>query len=559
MVEAPGYNISKARAPVWVISVPSPFVTLSLNRVPDTFAENGGQATQQLVARVTLGMPRGVEVAARIGTRGKGSSELSATSGEDFESVGRTVVIPEDAYELQEGWWVARADLSLALFDDDMREGTETFELTVQPPSDQSEKVQFLNSDGTRCWGRCKNLMYITDEEDTPALDLSVSADEIMEEGETSSAAMVSSTNGKSFAVDQLVTLSLDGTATMGADYTVSPADVDEGSPGFQVVLPGESTSTEVTIKAMSDNVDDPNEKIEVSASLDGDAIGNMQAVRIMNQEMPLPKISVAANRATIIGSMENLVLTLTREEPLSERLTVTVQLAQDQEWLPWTSCPVTFQAGAASASVTIPHSNFSTNVVASGNLTNVGQGGRWLRHGQCDGDRLRRLAGGPRCQGLLRPGHVPVWGRQGGCDRGPDRGGRCRHAAWHDRRFLDVLGERNRESERGLQGGEPADDHTGGGFLLPERLVAGAASAAGDAHRRRRWGAAARSSRRPPPRETLTTLPLRQGLRNPTPLGRPSRGARRQGCAGTSGTLELWNPGTLSGSDRYGDRTMML
>ena len=370
MVEAPGYNISKARAPVWVISVPSPFVTLSLNRVPDTFAEDGGQATQQLVARVTLGMPRGVEVAARIGTRGKGSSELSATSGEDFESVGRTVVIPEDAYELQEGWWVARADLSLALFDDDMREGTETFELTVQPPSDQSEKVQFLNSDGTRCWGRCKNLMYITDEEDTPALDLSVSADEIMEEGETSSAAMVSSTNGKSFAVDQLVTLSLDGTATMGADYTVSPADVDEGSPGFQVVLPGESTSTEVTIKAMSDNVDDPNEKIEVSASLDGDAIGNMQAVRIMNQEMPLPKISVAANRATIIGSMENLVLTLTREEPLSERLTVTVQLAQDQEWLPWTSCPVTFQAGAASASVTIPHSNFSTNVVASGNLT---------------------------------------------------------------------------------------------------------------------------------------------------------------------------------------------
>ena len=245
--------------------------------------------------------------------------------------MSRTLAIPEDEYELENGWWVARTDLSLALFDDDMLEGTETFELGANPPSDQSPKAHFLNANGTECWGRCRHVMHITDEEDTPALD---------------------------------------GTATMGADYTVSPADADEGSPGFQVVLPGASTSTEVTLKAMSDNVNDPNEKIEVSAALDGDAIGDMQEVRIMNQEMPLPKIGVAANRDTIIGSMENLVLTLTREEPLGERLTVTVQLAQDQHWLPWTSCPVTFEAGAATASVTIPHGIFSAEVVASGHLT---------------------------------------------------------------------------------------------------------------------------------------------------------------------------------------------
>ena len=357
-------------ATVAVISVPGPMVTLSLNRAPDTFAEDGGQASQRLVARMTLGLPRGVEVAARIGTRGKGSSELSATAGEDFEALSRTVVIPEDAYELQEGWWVARADLSLALFDDDMREGTETFELTVQPPSDQSEKVRFLNSDGTRCWGRCKNLMHITDDEGIPAMDLSVSAEEIMEEGETSSTAMVSITDGVRFEADQSVTLSLGGTATMGADYAVSPADADEGTPGFQVVLPGESASTEVTIKAMSDEVDDPDENIEVSAALDGDAIGDMQAIRIMNQQVVLPKIAVAANRSTIIGSMEDLVLTLTREAPLDEALTVTLQLTQEQRWLSLTSCPVTFKAGEATATVTLRHSGFSTSVVESGDLT---------------------------------------------------------------------------------------------------------------------------------------------------------------------------------------------
>ena len=205
------------RAPVWVISVPGPVVTLSLNRAPDTFAEGEGRASQQLVSRMTLGLPRGVAVAARIDTRGKAfSAELTATSGEDYEPVSRTLVIPEDEYELEDGWWVARTDLSLALFDDDMLEGTETFELGANPPSDQSPKARFLNANGTECWGRCRHLMHITDEEDTPALDLSVSADEIMEEGETSSTAMVSSTNGKSFAVDQLVTLSLDGDGDHG-------------------------------------------------------------------------------------------------------------------------------------------------------------------------------------------------------------------------------------------------------------------------------------------------------------------------------------------------------
>ena len=371
VVEAPGYSISKAKAPVWIISVPAPVVTLSLNRVADTFAEDGGQATQQLVARMTLGMPRGVEVAARIGTRGKGSSkELSATAGEDFESVSRTVVIPEDAYELQEGWWVARADLSLGLFDDDMREGTETFELTVQPPSDQSEKVQFLNSNGTRCWGRCKNLMHITDDEGVPAMKLSVSADEIMEEGETSSTAMVSITDGTSFEGDQLVTLSLDGTATMGADYVVSPADADAQAAEYQVVLPGQSTSTEVTIKAMSDEIDDPDEKIEVSAALDGDPIGDMRAIRIMNQEVVLPRITLSANRDNIIAGLEDLELTLTREGPLDESLRLTVQLTQDQRWIPFASCPVTFGPGEATATATLRRGQFSGNVVESGNLT---------------------------------------------------------------------------------------------------------------------------------------------------------------------------------------------
>ena len=250
-----GYDVSKAKALVLVISVPSPVVTLSLNRAPDTFAEDGEHATQQLVARMTLGMPRGVTVAARIDTRGKESfpAKYTATAGEDFETLEKTLVIAEDEYELEDSWWVARTNLSLSIFDDDMREGTETFELGANPPSDQSDKARFLNVDGSRCWGRCRLAMHITDEEDIPALDLSVSADEIMEEGETSSTATVATTNGKSFATDQLMTFQLGGTATEGNDYVLSPRDADQEEPDYQLVMPAESKSVDVTLKAMSD------------------------------------------------------------------------------------------------------------------------------------------------------------------------------------------------------------------------------------------------------------------------------------------------------------------
>ena len=372
VTEARGYNISRARAPVWVISSPAPFVTLSISRAPDSFGEDEGSARAQLVARMTLGMPRGVEVGAAIETRGKDArpATLTATSGRDFEALDETVLVSEDDYEIVDGWWVARTELTLPLLDDDLREGDEVFEVTLTAPDGQSEKVEYLNGDGTRCWGRCKHRVHITDDEEMPDMNLSVSAEEIMEEGETSSVAMVSITDGVRFENEQMLTFGLGGTATLGADYAVSPSDADDGMPGYQVVLPAQAASVGLTLKAMSDEVEDPNERIEVSAALDGDAIGDMQAVRIMNQEIALPKIRVAANRDTIIGSMENLVLTLTREESLDERLRVTVQVAQDQHWLPWTSCPATFEAGAATASVTIPHGTFSSDIVQSGNLS---------------------------------------------------------------------------------------------------------------------------------------------------------------------------------------------
>ena len=367
-----GYETANAKATVFVISQEAPVVTYSLSQESYTFAEDVGRARAEFVARMAPGMLRGVTVAVLFETRGKESSRegLTATSGEDYEPRSGGLMMVAEKYELENGRWVGRTDLILPLFDDDMREGTETFELFLQPASGAVDVAQLVTSDGTPCGVPCRYLIHISDEEDIPAMELSVSPAEIMEEGETSSTAILSITDSKSFATDQVLTFALAGTATKGDDYVVSPGDADRQAPGYQALLPEESTSVEVTFKAMSDDVDDPDEEIQVSPMLDGDKVGDMQAIRIMNQRMELPVITISADRDTIIAGIEELEFTVRLEEPADENLQVTVRLTQEQNWLRNTSPQLNFVAGSAIHELGLHESVFSSSVTESGTLT---------------------------------------------------------------------------------------------------------------------------------------------------------------------------------------------
>ena len=369
-----GYETANAKATVHVISQADPVVTLSLSEESYTFAEDVGRARARFVARMAPGMPRAVTVAVLIGASGKDASatELTATSGEDFEPVSGGLQMIEGKYEIENGRWVGRTDVILPLLDDDVREGTETFELQLAPVPELShtDAAQLLNPDGTACEEICRHLIHITDEEDIPEMELSVNPEEITEEDEASATATLSITDDKSFATDQLVTLALGGTATKGADYVVVPADADQDAEDYQVILPVESRSVAVTLKAMRDDVDDPDEKIEVSALLEGSEVDDVQAVQIMQQQQEMPKITVAASRDTIIAGLEVLTMTLTREAPLDDALTVTVRLTQEQSWLSDTSRDVTFAADDADTDLILVATTFSSSVVESGNLT---------------------------------------------------------------------------------------------------------------------------------------------------------------------------------------------
>ena len=181
--------------------------------------------------------------------------------------------------------------MPLTLVNDDVREGTETFNLLLERAPSTPNEVQLSDLLGAPCRNNCVAPVEITDGEDIPELELSLSAAEIREEGETSATATVSITNGKTFATDQAVTFKLGGDAIPDSDYLVTPADADEGTPDHQVTLSAGSSSVEATFTARDDDREEGDEKIRLSVTHDGDAIGS-GTIHIVNR-IPGPRVAI--------------------------------------------------------------------------------------------------------------------------------------------------------------------------------------------------------------------------------------------------------------------------
>ena len=362
-----GYDTKDATATAYVVSQRGPAIKVSFSHEVYRFAENRADPFVIVVAQAVPGMPRGSTVMFSVSSR-------SGTAGSpgDYEALSTLITVSEADFAFENGLWQTQYQLPFTLIDDEIREGTERFDLILERAPGTPIEVQLSDLLGVPCQNNCATPVEITDGEDIPALALSVNPTEIMEEGETSSNATVVSTNGKSFATDQVVTLRFAGAAIQGVDYTVTPDDDDDDAPDHQMPLPAGSKSVEMKLKAMSDEVDEPDEKIEVSAAHDGAAIGEMRAIRIMNQRMEMPAITLAANRDTIIAGMEDLVFTATREALLDEALTVTVRLTQEQSWLSQGSIQLNFPVNGATSTFTAHAGAFSSGVTESGTIVAV-------------------------------------------------------------------------------------------------------------------------------------------------------------------------------------------
>ena len=215
----------------------------------------------------------------------------TAQSPADYAPLSVSITLPEEDFAVENGLWQTQYQLPLPLMDDDVREGTESFDLLLERASSTPVEVQFSDYLGLPCQGDCLTPVEITDGEDIPELGLSVSEDEIREEGETSSMAIVSITNGKTFAADQAVTFKLGGDAIPGHDYHVAPADADETTADHQVTLPAGSNSVEVTFTALDDEREELTEEIRIRVSHDGNSMAS-GVIRIKDR-FPGPRVEI--------------------------------------------------------------------------------------------------------------------------------------------------------------------------------------------------------------------------------------------------------------------------
>ena len=144
--------------------------------------------------------------------------------------------------------------------------------------------------------------LTITDDDAAPQLSLSVSPATISEADTTVPAEVVVSTGTTTFSDVQTVTLTFDGTAVKGTDYTVSSETLSIGA--------GEHSVT-ATVNAVNDDVDDDNETILVAATHDGNGVGAQQTITITdNDEVPgAPGLTATA------GDMQ---VTLTWTDPVA-------------------------------------------------------------------------------------------------------------------------------------------------------------------------------------------------------------------------------------------------
>ena len=307
---------------VQVVSTADPPITVGLDMSEYTFAEDATNAEVYVVATLDTAYPRAPSGTIRVNS---GASDISvetvsftATLSQDYAAVDSTVdVLAMDYQQAVGGQYVARELLSgFAIVDDAIYEGSEQFVLNNELDADTNrDMVRLQKPDGT---GDEIYYVTITDDEDLPALSLSVHPPSIAEEDddtttgvtENASTVTVAITNGKTFAVEQTVTLTFSG-GTQGTHFSVSPTDADTTAANYQVVLPVGDSSVDVTFTAAGNDTVDGNRTVSVAGDLDGTAI-DTRDITILDDDTTVT--NTPATGKPVIEGVAQVDRTLTAE-----------------------------------------------------------------------------------------------------------------------------------------------------------------------------------------------------------------------------------------------------
>ena len=243
----------------------------------------GAGTTSVTVTGTLNGLPRDTETEVNVSVAG-----VTATAGTDFATVDAfTLTIPANN-----------------------RSGTATFDLT--PTNDTSEEdTETISVSGTNDDGLTVSAatLDITDN-DAPQYTLTVNPTAIDEADGTTT--VTASTGGTTFLEDQTIALSFGGTATKGTDYSVDAESL---------TLTAGRASVSTTVRTADDVTTEPNETIEITATLDGAQFGDTKTVTITDDETASVQITLSlaptdvaedagATDVTVTGRLDGGALT---------------------------------------------------------------------------------------------------------------------------------------------------------------------------------------------------------------------------------------------------------
>ena len=136
-------------------------------------------------------------------------------------------------------------------------------------------------------------------DDDEPAWTLSVDPATIAEAAGT--ATVTVSTGGVTFEAAQTIDLSFDGgSATAGTDFRVADADGNAlTSPYALTLAEGESTVT-ATVTAVDDTVDDDDKRIQITATRNGEKLGETQSIAIADDDTASTGIELDLTPASV-------------------------------------------------------------------------------------------------------------------------------------------------------------------------------------------------------------------------------------------------------------------
>ena len=277
--EGDGYLVSAtAGAAAMEVVALDPVLTFRLAAAAKTVGEGEGSVTATVIAETAAGATAPQTTTGMVVALG--TADGTAVAGEDFENVSANVSFAPGDFTLSGSVYRAEKSTTIAILDDKLIEppadgAHESFTVRLARTADTLTRLAIPDTEDAP-----GEMVVAIEDDDRPAWEVTVS-DATIAEADTGSSTVTVSTGGVTFASARTIKLDFNGsTATLTDDYTVGATTLTLNA--------GES-SVETTIAAVNDTVDDDDETIVVSATLDDGgvdvAIGTQRIISITDND----------------------------------------------------------------------------------------------------------------------------------------------------------------------------------------------------------------------------------------------------------------------------------